>query len=107
MEIDKVKRLSLLTNKLRDHIIGYSELIELRTLLSELTAKMTLVEFDKLMNELGYLSIEDLLNKINDYNSLDFASQMKLSNFIGSISGTTMSIQRDIIIKYKKHKNEK
>lgn len=106
-EIEEIKRLGLLTNKLREHIIGYSEIHELRTLLSELSKKMTLAKFDSLMADLGYNTIDELLNKISAYNSLDFANQMKISNFIGSISGTTMSIQKDVIVKYKNQKNGK
>ena len=100
-EINEVLKLSTLTDSLRKLSIGYSEFNELVYLCSGLSVTSQKDKICDLIKTLGYDNNFELVDNINNYNSMDNANKMKIAEFVGVVLGTTATIQTNTIIKYK------
>jgi hypothetical protein len=104
-EIDKIKRLTLLTENLRTHIRSYDEFLELKKILTDIDSDKS----QKLLEKLEELEIseEDFFQKNRDFKNLNTIDKSKVSSAIGFVTGATMSNQVRIIKKYNEFKNKK
>ena len=97
----QIRKLSKLTDKLRDKNISYQEFKELKNILIELHV-FSEIEFEKMLANFGYDSIDTLFNKISTYTELSIIDKSNTSSFIGAVSGGTMSQQLKFILENKK-----
>jgi len=95
----KINRLKELIKDTKSRIIGYSELKEIEELIIELGG-MTQDEYDKLLKKYEY-NFDTLYENIIDERKKSKTNQIKTSEIIGTLSGTTMIIQYKFIKNYK------
>jgi hypothetical protein len=100
-EIVKIKRLTLLSENLRNHIISYDEFIELKKILKDIDNDKSLKLLEKLKDL--ELTEEEFFQKNRNFKKLDTLDKSKISSAIGFVTGATMSNQVRIIKKYNMH----
>lgn len=95
----KIERLKVLINETKSRIIGYSDFIEIRELLSELGG-LSDDEFNALLKKYNF-DFDTLFDNIIDSNNKSKVAQIKTAEIIGSLSGSTMGIEYKFAVKYE------
>lgn len=96
-KIDRLKKLIMLT---RDRIVGYSEFIEIRELLNQLGG-MSDIEYDTMLKKYSF-DFDKLYENIIDDKNKSHIDKIKTSEMIGTLSGTTLSLEYKFIKNYDK-----
>lgn len=96
----KIERLKTLISELKLGTLGYTNLLEIKKLLAELGG-MSESEFDSLLKNYNY-DFDKLYSIVIDPSSSLPVDKMKSSEFIGTISGSTMSIEYNYAVNYEK-----
>ena len=96
-KIDRLKELIMLTRK---RIVGYSEFIEIRELLNQLGG-MSDIEYDTMLKKYSF-DFDKLYENIIDDKNKSHIDQIKTSEMIGTLSGTTLNLEYKFVKNYDK-----
>lgn len=96
---DKINRLKELINKTKNRSIVYSEFWEIRELLDELGG-IKKKDYNTMLKKYNF-KFPTLYDNVVDDSNLSKGEQIRISEIIGTLSGTTMSIERKYVTNYE------
>ncbi len=96
-KIDRLKKLIIFTKK---RIVGYSEFIEIRELLSQLGG-MSDIEYEAMLKKYSF-DFDKLYSNIIDDKDVPHIDRVKTSEMIGTLSGTTLNLEYRFVKNYDK-----
>ncbi len=96
-KIDRLKKLIMLT---RNRIVGYSEFLEIKELLSQLGG-MSDTEYEAMLKKYSF-DFDKLYSNIIDDKDIPHIDRIKTSEMIGTLSGTTLNLEYRFVKNYDK-----